>query len=471
MEIVRGDIYYADLSPVVGSEQGGVRPVLVVQNNVGNKYSPTVIIAAITSQLDKAKLPTGAKEGYIVSWNSFVSGADLTNKIEGNFEAGKSYVFTVSVKHISTSATGNWYYKEIINGVTTSDADKINAWSSGKASMYTYQKTFEESATLENITYKIAYDPLKDKELTYSISVTYKEVLPFMFESNNSATLATTDISWVDANSSAEDIAKLPTSFTEGYIATITNLQNSNADFVLMFNYNFEAGKTYKITFVVKEVAISNWYQTFINGTQITEDGRSLSPWDGVNPYSYSYEYTFNTAETSKNIVYRLTQPSTVINNLTFSVGARVEEVLPYTSSTTESRIESLTLISKTSSAEEQATLPAGAEYGYKIVLNGAAYSNLTITNTIKDTFEAGKTYKFTLNVNRISSDTWQNVYVVDDSAIDFELGPYNKTGTHSFNVTFEEAADLYSFTFRFNNNNGLQSFAYVYSVSWEVVE
>ncbi len=58
MEINRGDIFYADLSPVVGSEQGGVRPVLVVQNNVGNKFSPTVIIAAITSQLSKAKLPT-----------------------------------------------------------------------------------------------------------------------------------------------------------------------------------------------------------------------------------------------------------------------------------------------------------------------------------------------------------------------------------------------------------------------------
>ena len=58
MEINRGDIFYADLSPVVGSEQGGVRPVLVVQNDVGNKYSPTVIIAAITSQLAKAKLPT-----------------------------------------------------------------------------------------------------------------------------------------------------------------------------------------------------------------------------------------------------------------------------------------------------------------------------------------------------------------------------------------------------------------------------
>jgi len=57
-EIKRGEIYYADLSPVVGSEQGGVRPVLVVQNDVGNKYSPTVIVSAITSQLGKAKLPT-----------------------------------------------------------------------------------------------------------------------------------------------------------------------------------------------------------------------------------------------------------------------------------------------------------------------------------------------------------------------------------------------------------------------------
>ena len=58
MVIKRGEMYYADLSPVVGSEQGGVRPVLVVQNDVGNKYSPTIIAAAITSQINKAKLPT-----------------------------------------------------------------------------------------------------------------------------------------------------------------------------------------------------------------------------------------------------------------------------------------------------------------------------------------------------------------------------------------------------------------------------
>lgn len=58
MIVKRGDIFYADLSPVIGSEQGGIRPVLVIQNDVGNKYSPTIIIAAITSQINKAKLPT-----------------------------------------------------------------------------------------------------------------------------------------------------------------------------------------------------------------------------------------------------------------------------------------------------------------------------------------------------------------------------------------------------------------------------
>jgi len=72
-EIKRGDIYYADLSPVVGSEQGGVRPVLILQNDVGNHYSPTVIVCAITSRLDKAKLPTHvelSKERYFLPKDS-----------------------------------------------------------------------------------------------------------------------------------------------------------------------------------------------------------------------------------------------------------------------------------------------------------------------------------------------------------------------------------------------------------------
>ncbi len=58
MNVKRGELYYADLSPVVGSEQGGIRPVLIVQNDVGNKYSPTIIAVAITSKINKAKLPT-----------------------------------------------------------------------------------------------------------------------------------------------------------------------------------------------------------------------------------------------------------------------------------------------------------------------------------------------------------------------------------------------------------------------------
>ena len=76
MEMIkRGEIYFADLSPVIGSEQGGVRPVLVVQNDVGNKFSPTIIAAAITSQLEKAKLPTHIQlpaEKYGLPKNSIV---------------------------------------------------------------------------------------------------------------------------------------------------------------------------------------------------------------------------------------------------------------------------------------------------------------------------------------------------------------------------------------------------------------
>ena len=73
--VKRGDIFYADLSPVVGSEQGGVRPVLIVQNDTGNRYSPTVIAAAITSQTGKARLPTHielAAQNYGLTRNSVV---------------------------------------------------------------------------------------------------------------------------------------------------------------------------------------------------------------------------------------------------------------------------------------------------------------------------------------------------------------------------------------------------------------
>jgi mRNA interferase MazF len=73
--VKRGDIFYGDLSPVIGSEQGGVRPVLVIQNDIGNKYSPTVIVAAITSQINKAKLPTHvelAADNYGITKDSVI---------------------------------------------------------------------------------------------------------------------------------------------------------------------------------------------------------------------------------------------------------------------------------------------------------------------------------------------------------------------------------------------------------------
>ncbi|MDD2216051.1 MAG: type II toxin-antitoxin system PemK/MazF family toxin [Eubacteriales bacterium] len=75
MIVKKGEIYYADLSPVIGSEQGGIRPVLVVQNDVGNKYSPTVIVAAVTSQINKAKLPTHVEitaEGHGLTKDSVI---------------------------------------------------------------------------------------------------------------------------------------------------------------------------------------------------------------------------------------------------------------------------------------------------------------------------------------------------------------------------------------------------------------
>ena len=87
MIVKRGDIYYADLSPVVGSEQGGVRPVLIVQNNVGNKFSPTVIAAAITSQINKAKMPTHIEQkNHHTKFASSSQSVRSRKPIEDDFE-------------------------------------------------------------------------------------------------------------------------------------------------------------------------------------------------------------------------------------------------------------------------------------------------------------------------------------------------------------------------------------------------
>lgn len=104
MQIKRGDMFYADLSPVIGSEQGGIRPVLIIQNDLGNKYSPTVIAAAITSKTGKTKLPTH------IEINSSLSG--LKNK---------SVVLTEQIRTIDKSRL-----KERIGHIDDESINKVN---------------------------------------------------------------------------------------------------------------------------------------------------------------------------------------------------------------------------------------------------------------------------------------------------------------------------------------------------------
>ena len=101
MEVHRGEVFYADLSPVVGSEQGGVRPVLIVQNEIGNRHSPTVIAAAITSRLDKARLPTHiniraadtglAKDSVVLLEQIFTIDKERIQRLLGQTTPGEMY--------------------------------------------------------------------------------------------------------------------------------------------------------------------------------------------------------------------------------------------------------------------------------------------------------------------------------------------------------------------------------------------
>ena len=108
MIIRRGDIYYADLSPVVGSEQGGLRPVLIVQNDTGNKYSPTVIAAAITSQTDKTRLPTHIgvnADQYGLSKNSIVLLEQIRTIDKQRLKERMGHLDDDSMRHVDEALT------------------------------------------------------------------------------------------------------------------------------------------------------------------------------------------------------------------------------------------------------------------------------------------------------------------------------------------------------------------------------
>ena len=112
MTVKRGDIYYADLSPVIGSEQGGLRPVLIIQNDVGNRYSPTVIAAAITSRLGKNRLPThidvcrddtGDSESYGLSRNSVILLEQIRTLDKRRLKEKMGHLDEVTMDHVNTA--------------------------------------------------------------------------------------------------------------------------------------------------------------------------------------------------------------------------------------------------------------------------------------------------------------------------------------------------------------------------------
>ena len=109
MVVKRGDMFYADLSPVVGSEQGGIRPVLIIQNDLGNKYSPTVIAAAITSQTNKAKLPTHIELGENTSGlksNSVVLTEQIRTIDKSRLKERRGHIDDENVIHKLNDALG-----------------------------------------------------------------------------------------------------------------------------------------------------------------------------------------------------------------------------------------------------------------------------------------------------------------------------------------------------------------------------
>ena len=119
--------------------------------------------------------------------------------------------------------------------------------------------------------------------------------------------------------------------------------------------------------------------------------------------------------------------------------------------------------------------MPEGCDYGYYFGVSEVAYSNLSITNRVEDTFEAGKTYAFTVKIYLVSGSTWYNCYV-DDASIfgsntDMSVATWNgRDYSYTYNVTFEEAADVHTSVLRFNNNNGLNSMSFVVCYDWAEV-
>jgi len=487
-----------------------------------------------SSAEDQAKLPDGSDRGYLAHWDSFASGSEIKNTLRGNFEAGKTYEFTISINVVEFTPDTWWWIDQFIDGTKTPD---LLGWSQGTSCTIKTSKTFNESLTEATINYRVARDAFQGQSFTLAINVEWKEVKAYTITwvnydgsvletdtvaegevpvyngatptrpANGSTTYtfgawspaisaATTDatytatylaerpymvttnlptnITYIDSTSSAEEQAKLPAGATEGYSVALLN--NTNGDFTIsnQQKYDFKAGVSYKFTISTNFITMTPGagypaYDVLVNG----EAQDTVEQWKG-NAYSYNVIIKFTEDASYYTIPLRY-KNGNGFADFNVVVSCSFETILPYNASTTETRISINERIDANSAAEKQAYLPEGCDYGYYFGVSEVAYSNLSITNRVEDTFEAGKTYAFTVKIYLVSGSTWYNCYV-DDASIfgsntDMSVATWNgRDYSYTYNVTFEEAADVHTSVLRFNNNNGLNSMSFVVCYDWAEV-
>ena len=274
--------------------------------SIASAYSSRVAISYIdtnSSSEDQSKLPTGTTEAYVFDWSSFASGINITNTIKGNFEAGKTYIVIISIRHISTSAS-SWNYKETVDGTFMTDT-KIQWWNGVTESVHVIDKTFTENATELKTIYQLENNGADTAELEFAISVSYREVLSYEASSNTSSATLT----YIDQNSSEDMIANLPTDTTEGYLIACNMGENGDLRINNTIRDNFEAGKTYAFTFKIHHISGtvptgSACWEIFINGETVYFSTGSMAGWNknGTHTINVTFDVAASIYETELKI-------------------------------------------------------------------------------------------------------------------------------------------------------------------------
>jgi len=419
-----------------------------------------------SSDEDKAKLPDGSENGYIVSYPQFRSGQQFTNTLRGYFEANKTYEITIFVRIVEFSPDTWWWLDQYVNGVKTPD---LLGWSQGQSSTYSFGYTVEEDTTEITFAYFMARDAFQGQNFVYSINVVWEEVTAYTITWQNydgteldtdivmegalptytgeqptrpavgnttytfsgwtpTIVAATTDavytatyledrpytasvssaysnrvaISYIDTNSSAEDQAKLPTGTTEAYLFDWSSFP-SGVQITNTIEGNFEAGKTYKVTISIKHISTDASSWWY----RETVDGTFMTDekiqwWNGVTDSVHVVEKTFDQNATELKTIYQLENNGADGKKLVFAISVSYEEMLPHTVSTSSSNV-TFTYINENSSEDLIANLPSGCLEGYLVACDVGTNGSISVTNTLLGNFEAGKTYAFTVKIHHIS--------------------------------------------------------------------